>query len=62
MAQNISKTNFLTHLDRVKMPVATIKQKPGGKPGLADRKPVSTGRTIKVDREDNIATVSSEVK
>ena len=31
------------------------KQKPGIKPGLADRKPVSTGRTIIEDRIESLA-------
>jgi uncharacterized LabA/DUF88 family protein len=48
---NLKKVaDLVINAQDVKKHITTIKQKPGIKPGLADRNPESTGRTIRKDR------------
>ena len=50
-----SKCFFIVIGGGMEKKLVNKKQKPGIKPGLADRKPVSTGRTIIEDRIESLA-------
>lgn len=47
LAKEVELAGKIINAQDIKLYIAEKKQKPGGKPGLADRKPESTGRTTK---------------